>query len=174
MENFSFFKVVINIEFFKNYSLPRIGKFIDSRSNFERSKPASINPFSKFSKIKLNRIDIFFFFHGEYEKSSMLWWRIRGTGTSSSEKFSVLVPRRDDASRRKLSQDRWCHLRFCLGESSRDHTSHAARNRRRFRIVPPRVTTRFPSCYYRPLRDSPIFANELFIESILLLHDSWD
>lgn len=96
MENFSFFKVVINIEFFKNYSLPRIGKFIDSRSNFERSKPASTNPFSKFSKTKLNRIDIFFFFTANMKnrrcfgngfaeqervpaKNSAYWWRVETT-----------------------------------------------------------------------------------------------
>lgn len=97
MENFSFFKIVINIEFFKNYSLPRIGKFIDSRSNFERSKPASINPFSKFSKTKLNRIDIFFFF------SRRIWKIVDALVTDSRNRneFQRKIQRIGGASRRR-------------------------------------------------------------------------
>lgn len=75
----------------------------------------------------------------ESEKSSLRFRSVESIPTTwwmdsrNRNEFQRKIQRiRDDASRRKLSQDRWCHLRFCLvqhGESSRDHCPHIPRNR---------------------------------------------
>lgn len=72
-----------------------------------------------------------------------------------STKNSAYSSRRDDASRRKLSQDRWCHLsraKFTRLEIEPPFPNRAFH--RRFRC-----TAFLQTYYYRPPSSTPIFAN---------------
>lgn len=75
------------------------------------------------------------------------------------------IQRRDDASRRKLSQDRWCHLRCCLVQQSwkftRPHwVPRDSKSNRRFRIG---SLSTFPT--------RRLFANLLLLTPLLIHAD---